>query len=58
MAGDPTGTFNVSERGMRRIGAMLAETGWPTLLVQEGGYALRSLRAGATEFFRGITGTP
>ncbi len=58
MAGDPTGTFNVSERGMRRIGTMLGETGWPTLLVQEGGYALRNLRAGATEFFRGLTGTP
>lgn len=56
MAGDPTGSFNIKDRGMRRIGAMLAEPGWPTLVVQEGGYALRNLRTGATEFFRGLTG--
>ncbi len=56
MSGDPTGTFNINDRGMRRIGAMLAEPGWPTLVVQEGGYALRNLRTGATEFFRGLTG--
>lgn len=55
MAGDPTGTFNINDRGMRRIGTMLAEPAWPTLVVQEGGYALRNLRAGATEFFRGLT---
>ncbi|MFT5539900.1 MAG: acetoin utilization deacetylase AcuC-like enzyme/GNAT superfamily N-acetyltransferase [Alphaproteobacteria bacterium] len=55
MSGDPTGSFNIKERGMRRIGAMLKETGWPTLVVQEGGYALRNLRTGATEFFRGLT---
>jgi acetoin utilization deacetylase AcuC-like enzyme len=55
MAGDPTGTFNVSARGMYRIGKMLAESDLPTLIVQEGGYSLRNLRLGATEFFRGIT---
>jgi len=55
MAGDPTGTFNVSARGMYRIGKLLGETGLPTLVVQEGGYSLRNLRLGATEFFRGIT---
>ncbi|MEZ5572611.1 MAG: histone deacetylase family protein [Halioglobus sp.] len=55
MAGDPTGTFNVSARGMYRIGKMLAETGLPILVVQEGGYSLRNLRLGATEFFKGIT---
>jgi acetoin utilization deacetylase AcuC-like enzyme len=55
MAGDPTGTFNVSARGMYRIGKLLAETGLPILVVQEGGYSLRNLRMGATEFFKGIT---
>ena len=58
MGGDPTGTFNINDRGMRRIGAMLGEPGWPTLVVQEGGYALRNLRLGAMEFFRGLTGQP
>jgi acetoin utilization deacetylase AcuC-like enzyme/GNAT superfamily N-acetyltransferase len=55
MAGDPTGTFNVSARGMYRIGKQLAETELPILVVQEGGYSLRNLRVGATEFFKGIT---
>ncbi len=55
MAGDPTGTFNVSARGMYRIGKMLAETGLPILAVQEGGYSLRNLRVGAGEFFKGLT---
>jgi acetoin utilization deacetylase AcuC-like enzyme/GNAT superfamily N-acetyltransferase len=55
MAGDPTGTFNVSARGMYRIGRMLAELGLPLLIVQEGGYSLRNLRVGASEFFRGVS---
>ncbi len=59
MAGDPTGTFNVSARGMYRIGRMLAELGLPLLIVQEGGYSLRNLRVGASEFFRGVSsGSP
>jgi|AntAceMinimDraft_5_1070358.scaffolds.fasta_scaffold01071_1 acetoin utilization deacetylase AcuC-like enzyme/GNAT superfamily N-acetyltransferase len=55
MAGDPTGTFNVSARGMYRIGRMLAELGLPLLIVQEGGYSLRNLRLGAAEFFKGVS---
>ncbi len=55
MAGDPTGTFNVTARGMYRIGKLLADIGLPLLIVQEGGYSLRNLRVGATEFFRGVT---
>jgi acetoin utilization deacetylase AcuC-like enzyme/GNAT superfamily N-acetyltransferase len=56
MAGDPTGTFNVTARGMYRIGKMLAEADLPLLIVQEGGYSLRNLRMGATEFFQGVSG--
>ena len=56
MAGDPTGTFNVSARGMYRIGKMLRETDLPILVVQEGGYSLRNLRMGSIEFFKGLTG--
>ncbi|MCB1688480.1 MAG: histone deacetylase family protein [Halioglobus sp.] len=55
MKGDPTGTFDVTPRGMYRIGRMLADTGLPILVVQEGGYSLRNLRSGALEFFRGLT---
>jgi len=58
MKGDPTGTFNLTEKGMNRIGSMLAATGLPILIVQEGGYSLRNLRAGAFEFFMGVSGTP
>jgi acetoin utilization deacetylase AcuC-like enzyme/GNAT superfamily N-acetyltransferase len=55
MKGDPTGTFDVTARGMYRIGRMLAATGVPILVVQEGGYSLRNLRSGALEFFSGLT---
>lgn len=55
MSGDPTGTFDVSTRGMYRIGKLLGETGLPTLVVQEGGYSLRNLRLGAAAFFEGIS---
>jgi acetoin utilization deacetylase AcuC-like enzyme/GNAT superfamily N-acetyltransferase len=58
MAGDPTGAFNVTPKGMQRIGTMLAELRLPTLVVQEGGYSLRNLRLGATGFFKGLLGPP
>jgi acetoin utilization deacetylase AcuC-like enzyme/GNAT superfamily N-acetyltransferase len=54
MRGDPTGTFEVSARGMYRIGRLLASTRLPLVVVQEGGYSLRNLRAGALEFFQGL----
>ncbi|MCP5362168.1 MAG: histone deacetylase family protein [Hyphomicrobiales bacterium] len=54
MAGDPTGAFTISPKGMQQIGVMMASMKLPTLVVQEGGYALRNLRLGATGFFKGL----
>ncbi|MDX1410446.1 MAG: hypothetical protein R3330_19985, partial [Saprospiraceae bacterium] len=56
MAGDPTGAFLVSVRGMQRIGALFGGFSVPMLIVQEGGYTLRNLRTGASAFFTGLLG--
>lgn len=56
MAGDPTGSFTVSPKGMKQIGKLFKTLNLPTLITQEGGYALRNLRTGAEGFFQGILG--
>ena len=57
MRGDPTGTFLVTVRGMRRIAERLGRLGLPTLVVQEGGYSMLNLRHGARAFITGIAST-
>ncbi|MFH1279579.1 MAG: histone deacetylase family protein [Candidatus Eisenbacteria bacterium] len=54
LKGDPTGTFPLPVSVERKIGARLAETGAPLLIVQEGGYNLRNLRRGAPAMFMGL----
>ena len=54
MRGDPTGAFSVTAQGMQRIGRRIGRLGLPTLIVQEGGYAIGNLRAGAHAFFTGL----
>jgi acetoin utilization deacetylase AcuC-like enzyme/GNAT superfamily N-acetyltransferase len=54
MRGDPTGSFALTNAGMQRIGRRIGRFGTPTLIVQEGGYALGNLRSGSHTFFRGI----
>jgi len=51
MKGDPTGSFAVSTQGLRRIAEGVAALTLPTLIVQEGGYAVRNLRVGAHALF-------
>jgi acetoin utilization deacetylase AcuC-like enzyme len=51
MRGDPTGSFDISTAGLERIAERLASLRLPTLIVQEGGYAVRNLRIGARAFF-------
>lgn len=51
MKGDPTGAFAVSTSGLKRIAEAIAGLALPTLIVQEGGYAVRNLRVGASAFF-------
>lgn len=57
MRGDPTGTFLVTARGMRRIAERLGRLALPTLIVQEGGYSVWNLRRGARAFITGIAST-
>jgi acetoin utilization deacetylase AcuC-like enzyme len=52
-AGDPIGAFAVTTDGFRRIGAALAGAGRPTVLVQEGGYAVDALGANAVALLDG-----
>lgn len=54
MRGDPTGSFALTNAGMQRIGKRIGRFGAPTLIVQEGGYALGNLRSGSHAFFTGI----
>lgn len=54
MRGDPTGNFDLTANGMRRIGERIGAMDLPTLIVQEGGYALNNLRHGARAFFSGL----
>jgi acetoin utilization deacetylase AcuC-like enzyme len=55
-AGDPIGAFAVTTEGFGRIGAALAAAGRPTLVVQEGGYALDALGANTVALLAGIQG--
>jgi acetoin utilization deacetylase AcuC-like enzyme len=53
-AGDPLGAFAVTSEGFGRIGAALAGAGRPTVVVQEGGYALDALGANAVALLAGL----
>jgi acetoin utilization deacetylase AcuC-like enzyme len=53
-AGDPIGAFAVTTEGFARIGAALAGAGRPTVVVQEGGYALDALGANAVALLAGL----
>ena len=55
MRGDPTGSFLLNAQAMRQVGAMIGEMGYPTLVVQEGGYSVWNLRQGAQAFFTGLS---
>ena len=54
MTGDPTGSFSLTARTLASAGREIGALRRPTLVVQEGGYRLRNLRAGAAAFFRGL----
>ncbi len=55
---DPIGAFKVTTGGFRRIGAALAAAGRPTLVVQEGGYAVEALGANAVALLEGVRPAP
>lgn len=51
---DPLAAFGVTTPGFSRMGALIAGVGLPTVLVQEGGYALDALSANLTAFLDGF----
>ena len=53
--GDPIGAFRVTTAGFGRIGAALAALGRPTVVVQEGGYAVDSLGANVVALMGGMS---
>lgn len=52
--GDPTGTWNNRAADFRKLGKMIGASGWRTLVVQEGGYRVRTLGINARNFFTGL----
>lgn len=52
--GDPTGTWSNRARDFEQIGRMIGEQGYATLVVQEGGYRVRTLGINARNFFVGL----
>ncbi len=51
---DPTGTWNLSAADFTANGRMVSALRLPTLVVQEGGYQVRSLGVNARSFFTGL----
>jgi acetoin utilization deacetylase AcuC-like enzyme len=51
---DPTGTWNLSAADFIANGRMVSALKLPTLVVQEGGYRVRSLGVNARSFFTGM----
>ncbi|MBE0617060.1 MAG: histone deacetylase family protein [Proteobacteria bacterium] len=52
--GDPTGTWSLLARDFAANGKMIGALRLPTLVVQEGGYRIRSLGVNARNFFEGL----
>ena len=52
--GDPTGSWSLRAADFEANGRLLGELGLPTLVVQEGGYDIRSLGVNARNFFSGL----
>ena len=55
--GDPTGTWLLSAKDFEHNGQMLAELRLPTLVVQEGGYRIRTLGTNVRMFLQGLAST-
>lgn len=53
-AGDPTGTWPNRGDDFERIGYAIGAAGFPTLIVQEGGYRVRTLGTNVRRFFEGL----
>ncbi len=52
--GDPTGTWNLTAKDFAHNGRLIGRLGLHTLVIQEGGYRIRSLGVNARNFFTGL----
>ncbi|MGO8840834.1 MAG: GNAT family N-acetyltransferase [Methyloceanibacter sp.] len=52
--GDPTGTWPNRAKDFEQLGHMIGEQGYSTLVVQEGGYRVRTLGTNVRNFFTGL----
>ena len=52
--GDPTGSWSLTPDDFEVFGRMIGTLRLPTLVVQEGGYRIRSLGVNARRFFQGL----
>ena len=52
--GDPTGTWSNLAKDFADIGRAIGSEGYPTLVVQEGGYRVRTLGTNVRSFFVGL----
>jgi acetoin utilization deacetylase AcuC-like enzyme len=55
---DPISDLSLSADGFERCGALVAELGLPTVVVQEGGYATAELGENARRWLIGVDGRP
>jgi acetoin utilization deacetylase AcuC-like enzyme len=56
VAGDPHGGWDLSPEVFREVGALLAASGLPVCVIQEGGYALAALAECSHAFASGLLG--
>ena len=52
--GDPTGTWSNGPSDFAEIGRLIGQESYPTLIVQEGGYRVRTLGLNVRSFFEGL----
>ncbi len=52
--GDPTGTWPLLPKDFTVIGQIIGSIRLPTIIIQEGGYKIRSLGTNAQHFFKGL----
>lgn len=52
--GDPTGTWSLGAQDFEENGRLIGAMGLPTVVIQEGGYRIRTLGKNAFRFFKGL----
>ncbi len=53
--GDPTGTWSNQSADFHKMGELIGAAHYPTVVIQEGGYRVRTLGSNARHFFTGLS---